>query len=83
MNKINEIIDSVNLLDPSGISGLETDVAELKSQMSAANDTISKNTSDISTNASNITALTSSVNDNTSDIENIKTTLYTPLESSE
>ena len=69
LNKINEIITAVNQLQPSEIEQLQTDVSTLQSQMSTAN--------------GNISTLQSSVSDNTGDINDIKTTLYTPLESSE
>ena len=69
LNKINEMITALNQLQPSEIDQLQSDVSTLKSQMSTANE--------------NISTLQSGVTANTEDINNIKTTLYTPLESTE
>ena len=69
LNKINEVIAAVNQLQPSEIDQLQSDVSTLQTQMSTAN--------------GNISTLQSGVTANTKDITNIKTTLYTPLESEE
>lgn len=83
LNKINEIVTIVNKLNPSDISQLTTDVSTLKSQMSTAQGDISKAQNDISTANNDIAALEGTVNGHTSDLNNIKTTLYTPLQSDE
>lgn len=69
LNKINEVITTLNQLQPSKIDKLQSDVSTLQTQMSTANE--------------NISTLQSGVTANTEDITNIKTTLYTPLESKE
>lgn len=83
MNKVNEIITTVNNLDPSDIQQIESDVASLKTQISTANGNITALQETTNTNTQNISTLTTTVSENTGDINDIKTTLYTPLEADE
>lgn len=76
MNKLNEVIASVNQLDPSNIDQIERDVSTLKTQMSTAQGNITTLQSQVSTANGNISTLTS-------DVDDIKITLYTPLSSTE
>lgn len=76
LNKINELVTAVNALDPESIETLEQtvstqgqNISTLQTQMSTAN--------------SNISSLQSKQQEHTTDIDNIKVTLYTPLESTE
>ena len=83
LNKINEIITSVNQLQPSEIDKLQQDVTTLQGQMSTANGNISTLQGQMSTANGNISTLQTSVTNNTDDINDIKATLYTPIESTE
>lgn len=83
LNKINEVIAALNQLQPSEIDQLQSNVSTLQTQMSTANGNISTLQSQMSTANGNISTLQSGVTANTEDITNIKTTLYTPLESEE
>lgn len=83
LNKVNEIITAVNSLDPTGIGELQSDVTQLQSEMTSVQGSVSTLQSQMSTANSNISTLQESTNANTSDINDIKVTLYTPLESTE
>lgn len=83
MKKLNEVIAAVNQLQPSEIDQLQSDVSTLQTQMSTANGNISTLQSQMSTANGNISTLQAGVSNNTDDISNIKTTLYTPIESEE
>lgn len=83
LNKINEVITAVNQLQPSEIKQLQEDVSTLKTQMSTANGNITTLQGQMSTANGSISTLQSGVSTNTVDISDIKTTLYTPLESEE
>lgn len=72
VNKINELITAVNLIDSDSITALQRDVSNLKS-------TVGTHTTQISTAKSDITSLKSTTSAHTTDIDKIKVTLYTPL----
>lgn len=72
VDKINELITVVNGLDPASIETLEQDVADLK----AADVTIN---SRIDGAITRITATETTNVSQQSDIDDIKVTLYTPL----
>lgn len=76
INKINEIIATVNELDPDNISEIQSNVSTLQTQMSTAQTQISSLTENVST-------ATATIESHTTDIDNIKVTLYTPLDSEE
>lgn len=73
LNKINEIIVAVNAIDPSGE---QAEINALKTRMTNAESRITTNTGDIAT-------LQTTTADQQDDIDDIKTTLYTPLASDE
>ena len=83
LNKINEVITTVNQLQPSEIDQLQEDVSTLQSQMSTATGNLSTLRSQMSAANENISTLQTGVTANTNDITDIKTTLYSPLESGE
>lgn len=66
MNKLNEVIAAVN--DFGDTSEYGSRITELESQMSTANQ-----------NISNLQTATSGIDQIQSDVDDIKTTLYTPI----
>lgn len=76
MNKVNEVIGTVNTIDVSAINQLQKDVASLTTNLNNL-------TSRVSTNETNIKANSDNITTNTNDISDIKVTLYTPLSSTE
>ena len=72
MNKVNEVIDALNNTDTSEIDQMKQDIQQ--------------NTTSINNLSSQITSLQDlepRVKQNEQDLENVKITLYTPLESTE
>lgn len=76
IKKINELVNAVNLLDPTEIDKLQTDVNNLKS-------TVNTHTSQINKADSSIADLKKTASTHTTDIDKIKVTLYTPLAADE
>lgn len=72
IKKINELVQAVNLLDPTEINTLQTTVNNLKS-------TVGTHTSQIGSANSSINDLKKTTSTHTTDIDKIKVTLYTPL----
>lgn len=66
MNKLNEVINALNALGDTSEYG--TRISELESQMSTANQ-----------NISSLQTATSGIDQIQSDVDDIKTTLYTPI----
>lgn len=76
INKINEIIDTVNGLSGTELSGIQKDVSTLKSNVQTLQSQMSTVNSDMSSVKSTNTS-------QQTDIDKIKVTLYTPLKSDE
>lgn len=74
INKINELVTAINLLDPTEIDTLQTDVRNLQT-------TVGTHTSQINTANTNISSLKTTTAKHTTDIDKVKVTLYTPLKS--
>lgn len=72
VDKINELITAVNSLDPASIAAMQQDIADLK----AADTNITTRIDGVITRT---TALETSDASQQSDIDDIKVTLYTPL----
>lgn len=72
MNKVNEIIDTVNSSDLSELDTVKQDIEQLKTT-----------DNNLSQQIENLNKLEPRVSQNESDLENVKITLYTPLESTE
>lgn len=73
VDKINEIVTAVNLLDPAEIESLDTRVSTLETSLAGISTRIDGIANSISTINSTLTT-------HQTDIDRIKTTLYTPLE---
>lgn len=76
VNKLNETITAVNMLNPNAVAQLSQDVNTLKTTASDLSSKVTKNTGDIAT-------LTQTQESHTEDIDKIKVTLYTPLQSTD
>lgn len=76
IKKINELVQAINLLDPTEIDTLQANVKNLKS-------TVETHTSQITTANSSISDLKKTTSGHTTDIDKIKVTLYTPLTADE
>lgn len=74
INKINEIVTAVNLLNPAVVDQLTKDVEALKVTTAATEKKASANESAINT-------VKSVQQQHTTDIDKVKVTLYTPLAS--
>lgn len=72
MNKINEIISAVNLLNPTDISALQAKVSTLETKTTQLQSSVTQNTTNIST----LQTESSTLSD---DMDKVKVTLYTPL----
>lgn len=76
MNKINEIITAVNLLNPTDISTLKTKVSTLETKTTQLQNSVTQNTQNIGT----LQTETSTLSD---DMNKVKVTLYTPLDTND
>lgn len=72
VDKINEIIVAVNLLDPAEIDALE-------SRLDADETALTNLTARVDAMATTLTTIQSTISTMQTDIDNIKITLYTPL----
>lgn len=72
VDKINEIIVAVNLLDPAEID-------TLKAQLDAVENSLTNLTARVDAMATTLTTIQGTISTMQSDIDNIKVTLYTPL----
>lgn len=72
MNKINEIISAVNLLNPTDISALQAKVSTLETKTTQLQSSVAQNTQNINT----LQTESSTLSD---DMDKVKVTLYTPL----
>lgn len=72
MNKINELITAVNLLNPTDISTLQTKVSTLETKTTQLQTSVTSNAQKIGTLETSNASLTE-------DMNKVKVTLYTPL----
>ena len=72
VDKINEIIVAVNLLDPEEIDALEEELATVETSLTNL-------TARVDAMATTLTTIQSTISTMQTDIDNIKITLYTPL----
>lgn len=72
VDKINEIIVAVNLLDPEDIDELEQELATVQTSLTNL-------TARVDAMATTLTTIQSTISTMQTDIDNIKITLYTPL----
>lgn len=72
VDKINELVKAINSLDPASIETLEQDIADLKT----SDTNINARLDGVITRTSTLETTTASQQ---SDIDDIKVTLYTPL----
>lgn len=72
VDKVNEVIDAVNLVDPTQIQTLQNDVESLQTSVADLNTRVGN----ISTTLTNILSVQATQQQ---DIDDIKVTLYTPL----
>jgi archaellum component FlaC len=72
VDKINEIIVAVNLLDPAEIDAIESRVDALETAVTSINTRLDNI-------AQSLVTINASIATMSSDIDNIKVTLYTPL----
>ncbi len=76
IKKINELVTAVNEVDPSSISTLKT-------RVTTAEKNITQLQTDVNTLKTSVNEISTSLSSALTDISKIKTTLYTPLESTE
>lgn len=72
MNKVNEVIDTINNSDASELESIKQDIEQLKTT-----------DNNLSQQVDNLKELEPRVSQNETDIKMVKITLYTPLESTE
>lgn len=72
MNKVNEVIDALNNTDASEIEHIKSDIETLK-----------QTDTNLSAQITELQELEPRVKANEDDLENVKITLYTPLQSDE
>ena len=72
VDKINELVTAVNSLDPTSIADMQQDIADLKT----SDTTINSRIDGVITRTSTLETTTATQQ---SDIDDIKVTLYTPL----